>query len=180
MPIWRGDRSWVDIWAIGGPRVKRAVEMPFFPGAPKPIGDHGCGCALNHFGYSGVSAVRTIHSFGSIMRPLFALVSCPAPFFAASFSSAFGRDPRVHHRQSGRRLRRRPVPGAGREMRRVRRSRAYCQSREFAQATAYRRVDPDEVTGSVPKSGRRKLPSWRLRRIRRNHLPALILLGAAP
>ena len=29
---------------------------------------------------------------------------------------------------------------------------AYCQAREFAQATAYRRVDPDEVTGSVPKT----------------------------
>jgi hypothetical protein len=28
---------------------------------------------------------------------------------------------------------------------------AYCRSQEFAQATAYRRVDPDEVTGSVPK-----------------------------
>lgn len=32
-------------------------------------------------------------------------------------------------------------------------ARSYCQSREFAQASAYRRVDPDEVTGSVPKSG---------------------------
>ena len=32
-------------------------------------------------------------------------------------------------------------------------ARAYCQSRDFVQATAYRRVDPDEVTGSVPKSG---------------------------
>jgi hypothetical protein len=32
-------------------------------------------------------------------------------------------------------------------------ARSYCQSREFAQATAYRRVDPDEITGSVPKSG---------------------------
>jgi hypothetical protein len=29
---------------------------------------------------------------------------------------------------------------------------AYCKSREFAQATSYRRVDPDEVTGSVPAS----------------------------
>ena len=29
-------------------------------------------------------------------------------------------------------------------------ARSYCQSREFAQATAYRRVDPDEVTGAVP------------------------------
>lgn len=32
-------------------------------------------------------------------------------------------------------------------------ARAYCQSREFAHATAFRRVDPDEVTGAVPKSG---------------------------
>jgi hypothetical protein len=28
----------------------------------------------------------------------------------------------------------------------------YCQSREFAQATSYRRVDPDEITGSVPQN----------------------------
>jgi len=28
-------------------------------------------------------------------------------------------------------------------------ARSYCQSREFASATAYRRVDPDEITGSV-------------------------------
>ncbi len=31
-------------------------------------------------------------------------------------------------------------------------ARAYCQSREFAQATGYRRIDPEEVTGSVPVS----------------------------
>ena len=31
-------------------------------------------------------------------------------------------------------------------------ARSYCQSRDFVQATSYRRVDPDEVTGSVPKS----------------------------
>src|ERR1700759_316609 len=30
---------------------------------------------------------------------------------------------------------------------------SYCQSRDFAQASSYRRIDPDEVTGSVPKSG---------------------------
>ncbi|MEY9360137.1 hypothetical protein ABH994_002858 [Bradyrhizobium yuanmingense] len=29
----------------------------------------------------------------------------------------------------------------------------YCQSRDFAKASSYRRVDPDEITGSVPKSG---------------------------
>jgi hypothetical protein len=28
---------------------------------------------------------------------------------------------------------------------------SYCKSREFAHATAFRRVDPDEITGSVPK-----------------------------
>lgn len=27
---------------------------------------------------------------------------------------------------------------------------SYCRSRDFAQATSYRRVDPDEITGSVP------------------------------
>ena len=28
---------------------------------------------------------------------------------------------------------------------------SYCRSRDFAQASSYRRVDPDEVTGTVPK-----------------------------
>jgi hypothetical protein len=31
-------------------------------------------------------------------------------------------------------------------------ARSFCQSRDFAQASSYRRVDPDEITGSVPKS----------------------------
>ena len=30
---------------------------------------------------------------------------------------------------------------------------SFCQSRNFAQASSYRRVDPDEITGSVPKAG---------------------------
>jgi hypothetical protein len=30
-------------------------------------------------------------------------------------------------------------------------ARSYCQSRDFTQASGYRRVDPDEMTGSVPK-----------------------------
>ena len=34
-------------------------------------------------------------------------------------------------------------------------ARSYCQSREFASASSYRRVDPDEITGSVPKAGDR-------------------------
>jgi hypothetical protein len=32
-------------------------------------------------------------------------------------------------------------------------ARSYCQSHEFASATAYRRVEPDEITGSVPEIG---------------------------
>ena len=31
---------------------------------------------------------------------------------------------------------------------------SYCKSRAFDQAVAYRRVDPDEVTGSISSSGR--------------------------
>jgi hypothetical protein len=31
-------------------------------------------------------------------------------------------------------------------------ARAYCQSRDFAEATAFRRIDPDEVTGAIPAS----------------------------
>src|SRR4051812_23177464 len=37
-------------------------------------------------------------------------------------------------------------------------ARSYCQSREFSQATTYRRVDPDEVTGSVPKTAADNCP----------------------
>jgi hypothetical protein len=29
---------------------------------------------------------------------------------------------------------------------------SYCRSRDFAGALSYRRVDPDEITGSVPKA----------------------------
>ncbi len=29
-------------------------------------------------------------------------------------------------------------------------ARSYCQSRDFAQALSYRRIDPDEVSGSMP------------------------------
>jgi hypothetical protein len=32
-------------------------------------------------------------------------------------------------------------------------ARSYCQSRNFAEASSYRRIDPDEITGSVPKTG---------------------------
>ncbi|HEX5231123.1 MAG TPA: hypothetical protein VFW56_02710 [Bradyrhizobium sp.] len=31
-------------------------------------------------------------------------------------------------------------------------ARSYCESRDFAQALSYRRVDPNEITGSVPRA----------------------------
>ena len=31
-------------------------------------------------------------------------------------------------------------------------ARSYCQSRDFAQVVSYRRIDPDEITGSSPKA----------------------------
>lgn len=35
-------------------------------------------------------------------------------------------------------------------------ARSYCQSREFASASAYRRVDPDEITGAISTAGGEK------------------------
>jgi hypothetical protein len=32
-------------------------------------------------------------------------------------------------------------------------ARSYCQSRDFTDAASYRRVEADEITGSVPKAG---------------------------
>jgi hypothetical protein len=29
---------------------------------------------------------------------------------------------------------------------------SYCRSRDFAEASSYRRIDPEEITGSVPKA----------------------------
>jgi hypothetical protein len=31
-------------------------------------------------------------------------------------------------------------------------ARSYCQSRDFNSAVSYRRVDPEEITGAIPKS----------------------------
>jgi hypothetical protein len=46
-------------------------------------------------------------------------------------------------------------------------ARSYCQSRDFAQATSYRRADPIGAKRDC------KLPAPRLWRIRRHHMPAL-------
>ena len=35
-------------------------------------------------------------------------------------------------------------------------ARAYCEANNFRTASAYRRLDPDEVTGTIPGSGNQK------------------------
>ena len=34
-------------------------------------------------------------------------------------------------------------------------ARAYCEARDFKTASAYRRIDPDEITGAIPASGQK-------------------------
>ena len=88
-------------------------------------------------------------SFRCTMRSLFALVSC-ALFVAASSASAETRVFIIANQADGYGVDQCLAKGdkCGAQV-----ARTYCQSRDFAQASAYRRVDPDEITGSVPKSG---------------------------
>ena len=83
------------------------------------------------------------------MRTLHALISC-ASLLAASSALAETRVFIIENQAGGygvdQCLARGDKCGASA-------ARTYCQSRDFAQASAYRRVDPDEITGSVPKSG---------------------------
>jgi hypothetical protein len=83
------------------------------------------------------------------MRPFSALFCC-AFLFAASAASAETRVFIVANQADGygvdQCLARGDKCGAHA-------ARSYCQSRDFAQASAYRRIDPDEITGSVPKDG---------------------------
>jgi hypothetical protein len=77
-----------------------------------------------------------------------ALLSC-AVFFTASAASADSRVFIIANQSDGYGINQCLAKG---EKCGARAASSYCQSREFAQASAYRRVDPDEVTGSVPKS----------------------------
>jgi len=86
------------------------------------------------------------------MRPLLALVSC-ASLIAASSAFAETRVFIIANQADGygidQCLARGDRCGASA-------ARAYCQSRDFAQATNYRRVDPDEITGAVPHAANEK------------------------
>jgi hypothetical protein len=95
-------------------------------------------------------AILAILSFiGCCMRFVSAVLAC-AFLFAASAASADSRVFIVANQPDGygvdQCLAKSEKCGASA-------ARSYCQSREFAQATSYRRVDPDEITGSVPKAG---------------------------
>src|SRR5258706_9283462 len=37
---------------------------------------------------------------------------------------------------------------------------SYCRSRNFAEASSYRRADPDEIAGSVPRAAERCNHGW--------------------
>src|SRR6476660_8071871 len=94
--------------------------------------------------------MRAILSFiGAAMRSLPALSACVF-LFAASVASADSRVFIIANQADGYGIDQCLARG---EKCGAHAARSYCQSREFAQATAYRRVDPDEITDAVPSSG---------------------------
>src|SRR5256885_14624940 len=83
------------------------------------------------------------------MRPISALVAC-AFLLAASAASADSRVFIIANQSDGYGVDQCLAKG---DKCGAHAARSYCQSRDFAQATAFRRVDPDEITGAVPKGG---------------------------
>lgn len=84
------------------------------------------------------------------MRSLPAFLACAFLFAAASAASADSRVFIIANQADGYGVDQCLARG---EKCGVHAARSYCQSRDFAQATSFRRVDPDEITGSVPKAG---------------------------
>ena len=82
------------------------------------------------------------------MRPLSALLAC-AFILAASAASADSRVFIVANQSDGYGVDQCLAKG---EKCGAHAARSYCQSRDFAEASSYRRVDPEEITGSVPKA----------------------------
>ena len=84
------------------------------------------------------------------MRPLSALLACVF-ILAASAASADSRVFIVENQADGYGVDQCLAKG---EKCGAHAAHSYCQSRDFAEATSYRRVDPDEITGSVPQAGK--------------------------
>jgi hypothetical protein len=84
------------------------------------------------------------------MRSISALLACVFVLLAASAASADSRVFIISNQADGygvdQCLARGEKCGAHAAL-------SYCRSRDFAQASSYRRVDPDEITGSVPQAG---------------------------
>ena len=83
------------------------------------------------------------------MRPLSAFLAC-AFIFAASAASADSRVFIVANQADGYGIDQCLAKGdkCGAPA-----AHSYCQSRDFAQATAYRRIDRDEITAAIPAAG---------------------------
>jgi hypothetical protein len=89
---------------------------------------------------------RSPPSPGAPMRPLSAFIAC-AFLLVASAASADSRVFIIANQADGYGVDQCLARG---EKCGAHAARSYCQSRDFAQATAFRRVDPDEITGAVP------------------------------
>jgi hypothetical protein len=126
------------------PRVKGTAKLPLFP--EKCCRLPSWFIILNLFGLFGTGGFP---SSGAPMRSLFALVSC-ASLIAASGACAETRVFIIANQADGYGVDQCLAKGekCGAQV-----ARTYCQSRDFAQVSSYRRVDPDEITGSVPKTG---------------------------
>jgi hypothetical protein len=83
------------------------------------------------------------------MRSIFAIVALATALLGATSASAERRLFIIANNASGYGVDRCLASGAscGAAI-----ATAYCQSREFAQATSYRKVDKDDITGAVPAS----------------------------
>ncbi|MBR0751639.1 hypothetical protein JQ604_05555 [Bradyrhizobium jicamae] len=86
------------------------------------------------------------------MRPISALIAC-ASLFAASAAFADSRVFIIANQADGYGIDQCLAHG---DKCGAHAARAYCQSRDFAQASSYRRVDPDEITGAVPRPANEK------------------------
>ena len=96
----------------------------------------------------GLSDEAVLSFIGTPMRSMSALLACLF-LLAASAASADSRVFIIANQADGYGVDQCLAKG---EKCGAHAARSYCQSRDFAQASSYRRVDPDEITGSVPKA----------------------------